>query len=427
MIDTGDMTVTTTDILDLMDAITEVRIGNPEFRASVLASLRLTISTGAISSGRLYSLRHDGEVSTIISQGESSLNEDEDLILIEQVKDEREPARDGQAVAYPLSKDRRIYGVMILEDPNEVIGAFLADIFLQWHAVAEFINTEKAELVDENYQLREEIRLQFSEHNIIGVSGSFRRILDSAKRVATSTATVLIQGETGTGKELVARLIHNNSPRANKPFITVNCGALTETLLETELFGHAKGAFTGAIADHKGRFEAAHGGTIFLDEIGEISQAMQVRLLRVLQEMEVVRVGEHKARKLDVRVVAATNRDLQDEVAQGNFRADLFYRLNVVHLLVPPPAPTPRRHTHAHRAFPFGLLPSQLQIHSVHPPGCLGCHEKLRLARQRARTGKLHRKNGGLGPRQRNYLRPPTDQHDRLHRQRQQTRPYRQR
>ena len=149
-------------------------------------------------------------------------------------------------------------------------------------------------------------------------------------------ATVLIQGETGTGKELIARLIHEYSPRSNGPFITVNCGALTESLLETELFGHVKGAFTGAMSDRKGRFEAANEGTIFLDEIGEVSASMQVRLLRVLQEMEVVRVGEHKARKLDVRVIAATNRDLEEEVRNGDFRSDLFYRLNVVHLQMPP-------------------------------------------------------------------------------------------
>ncbi|MBA3684019.1 MAG: sigma-54-dependent Fis family transcriptional regulator [Planctomycetes bacterium] len=202
--------------------------------------------------------------------------------------------------------------------------------------MAEFIHVEKAELIDENFQLREEIKLQFSERNIVGVSGSFRRVVENAIKVAASTATVLIQGETGTGKELIARVIHDHSNRANGPFIPVNCGALSESLLESELFGHIKGAFTGAINDRKGRFEAANGGTIFLDEIGDVSQAMQVRLLRVLQEMEIERVGDHRARKLNVRVVAASNRVLEDEVRKGTFRADLFYRLNVVYLQVPP-------------------------------------------------------------------------------------------
>ena len=163
----------------------------------------------------------------------------------------------------------------------------------------------------------------------------FRRVVDSARKVASSSATVLIHGETGTGKELIARTIHEHSPRANGPFVTVNCGALSESLLETELFGHVKGAFTGAVADHKGRFEAAHKGTIFLDEIGEISQAMQVRLLRVLQEMEIVRVGDHKARKLDVRVVAATNRNLEAMVARAPSAPTSFFRLNVIYLSVP--------------------------------------------------------------------------------------------
>ena len=215
------------------------------------------------------------------------------------------------------------------------VGAFLADVFLQWCVVNEFLNSEKEELLDENFHLREEIRYQYNESNIVGVSGSIRRVVEQARRVAPSTATVLIHGETGTGKELIARLIHENGPRSNKPLISVNCGALSESLLESELFGHIKGAFTGAVSDRKGRFEAANGGTIFLDEIGEISPAMQVRLLRVLQEAEIVRVGDHKTRKLDVRVIAATNRNLEEEVQAGNFRADLFYRLNVVYLSVP--------------------------------------------------------------------------------------------
>ena len=325
-------------VLDLLDAITEIRVANPDFRPSVLQTLRLMSTNGQVEAGRLYSLRHDGEIKAIISHGSSTISEDEDQRVIELCRESREPYFDDSKDinAFCLGKDQRVYGVLILEKATEQAGPMLADIFLQWHAVAEFINAEKAELLDENFSLREEIRVQYSDHDIVGVSGSFKRVLDQAHRVAASSATVLIQGETGTGKELVARLIHNNSPRSNKPFITVNCGALTETLLETELFGHVKGAFTGAVADHKGKFEAANKGTIFLDEIGEVSPAMQVRLLRVLQEMEVVRVGEHKARKLDVRVIAATNRDLEEEVRQGNFRSDLFYRLNVIHLNIPP-------------------------------------------------------------------------------------------
>jgi two-component system, NtrC family, response regulator HydG len=167
-------------------------------------------------------------------------------------------------------------------------------------------------------------------------SEPMRRVLDLALRVAKVGSTALITGESGVGKERIARLVHDESPRAGRPFVAVNCGAVTETLLESELFGHARGAFTGAERERPGLFEAANGGTLFLDEIGEISAGMQVKLLRALQEREIRRVGENRARPVDVRVVAATNRSLADEVAAGRFRQDLFYRLRVIELRVPP-------------------------------------------------------------------------------------------
>jgi transcriptional regulator with PAS, ATPase and Fis domain len=163
-----------------------------------------------------------------------------------------------------------------------------------------------------------------------------RKLVDLARRVAKVDSTIIITGESGSGKERIARLVHDESTRAAGPFIAVNCGAITETLLESELFGHARGAFTGANHDHLGLFEAASGGTLLLDEIGEVSPGMQVKLLRVLQEREVRRVGESKSRKVDVRVLAATNRDLAHGVASGTFRQDLYYRLKVVELHVPP-------------------------------------------------------------------------------------------
>jgi transcriptional regulator with PAS, ATPase and Fis domain len=163
-----------------------------------------------------------------------------------------------------------------------------------------------------------------------------RRVVDLASRVAKVDSTVLITGESGAGKERIARLVHEESTRAAGAFIAVNCGAITETLLESELFGHARGAFTGATVDRPGLFEAANGGTLLLDEVGEVSSGMQVKLLRALQEREIRRVGENKSRRVDVRIVAATNRDLAHGVAGGNFRQDLYYRLKVVELLVPP-------------------------------------------------------------------------------------------
>jgi DNA-binding NtrC family response regulator len=167
-------------------------------------------------------------------------------------------------------------------------------------------------------------------------SEAMARVLDLAGRVARVESTALITGESGVGKERIARLIHQESPRAGRAFLAVNCGAVTETLLESELFGHARGAFTGADRERPGLFEAASGGTLFLDEIGEISQGMQVKLLRALQEKEIRRVGENRSRPVDVRVVAATNRNLAEEVAAGRFRQDLYYRLRVIELRVPP-------------------------------------------------------------------------------------------
>lgn len=182
----------------------------------------------------------------------------------------------------------------------------------------------------------EMLRREMQEVRVVGKSPKFMAVMDMVHRVADSAATVLILGETGTGKEVIARSIHHFSPRSGKPFIGVNCGALPENLLESELFGHEKGAFTGAAARKPGRFERAHTGTIFLDEIAELSAPTQVKLLRVLQEKELERVGGTEAIKVDVRVVAATNRDLAELVSRGEFREDLFYRINVIPVHLPP-------------------------------------------------------------------------------------------
>ncbi len=171
---------------------------------------------------------------------------------------------------------------------------------------------------------------------IVGSSAAMREVYQRTRLVAPSRASVLLIGETGTGKELIARAIHRLSPRADGPYIRVNCGALSESLLESELFGHVKGAFTGAIDNKTGRFEAAHGGTIFLDEISSMSPKLQVKLLRVLQEREFERVGESRTIRVDTRVIAATNQSLEDEIEAGRFRDDLYYRLNVVPIRLPP-------------------------------------------------------------------------------------------
>ena len=190
-------------------------------------------------------------------------------------------------------------------------------------------------LFAENRALRRELNRQYNFPEIIGTSEKMQRVFELVAKVADTNSNVLILGESGTGKELIARSLHFNSSRSAKPFLAVNCGALPESLLESELFGHTKGAFTGAVADKKGLFRSAEGGTLFLDEIGEMPLPLQVRLLRALQEHEVTPVGSSQPLKFDARIIAATNRDLAKEVENGSFREDLFYRLNVIEISLP--------------------------------------------------------------------------------------------
>ena len=195
---------------------------------------------------------------------------------------------------------------------------------------------ENRELVLQKKELEEKLEKNTSLAHIIGNSSAIRKVFDEVKKVAPTKATVLITGESGVGKELVANAIHNFSQRRDKPFVKVHCAALAESLLESELFGHEKGAFTGAIERKRGRFELSNKGSIFLDEIGEINQNIQVKLLRVLQEKQIERVGSPEPIDVDTRVIAATNKDLEKEMKEGHFREDLYYRLNVVHIFIPP-------------------------------------------------------------------------------------------
>lgn len=194
---------------------------------------------------------------------------------------------------------------------------------------------DRRNLARENLRLREEVRGRYSFIGLIGKSKKMRDVYTLIEKVAGSTANILIFGESGTGKELAAKAIHYNSPRRDRPFVAVNCGAIPETLIESELFGHKKGSFTGAVSDHPGLFEQAEGGTLFLDEIGEVPLQLQAKLLRVIQEREFRRIGGTEPLKADVRLVAASNRDLEEQVREGCFREDLFYRLNVVQVRMP--------------------------------------------------------------------------------------------
>ena len=244
------------------------------------------------------------------------------------------PVRDGDAVVGTISVDKPF------EDDAQLVAdarmlKIVAGLFAQTVRIHHQVQLEKDTWLEETQQLRENLRHAYRFDNIIGSSPVMLDVLGTIAQVANSRATVLLLGETGCGKELIAKAIHYNSARRDKPLIRVNCGALSPALLESELFGHVKGAFTGAVRDKVGRFEAADGGTLFLDEVGTLDPTLQVKLLRVLQERELERVGDHHSVKIDVRVIAATNLELEEEVRKGNFREDLYYRLNVVAINLP--------------------------------------------------------------------------------------------
>ena len=234
-----------------------------------------------------------------------------------------------------LSVDR-LFGSDVSFEEDVRFLTVLAALIAQFLNLHRAIRKDRELLVQENLSLKEKLHGRYHRHQIIGQSKAMQEVYWNIERVAPSTATVLLLGESGTGKELVARAVHDASPRKNKSFIKVNCAALPENLLESELFGHEKGAFTGAVVARVGRFEQADGGTIFLDEIGELPLLLQAKLLRVLQEQQFERLGASRTLSVDVRIIAATNINLEQAVIQGLFRNDLYYRLNVVPLHLPP-------------------------------------------------------------------------------------------
>jgi Nif-specific regulatory protein len=245
------------------------------------------------------------------------------------------PIKDADRYVGAISIDKPYVDESILAADSRLL-TIIAGSFAQAIRIHQKEQIEKDRLLAENRLLRDNLHNKYKFDNIIGTSPAMLDVLSVIAQVASSRATCLLLGETGVGKELVAKAVHYNSPRREKPFIRVNCGALSAQLLESELFGHVKGAFTGAIRDKIGRFEAADGGSIFLDEIGTLDSQLQVKLLRVLQEREFERVGDHRTNKVDVRVIAATNLDLEEEVRRSTFREDLYYRLNVVTINLPP-------------------------------------------------------------------------------------------
>ncbi len=245
------------------------------------------------------------------------------------------PIKGGKKVIGALSVDKPYEPRYSLADGKKIL-AVVATMIARHVINLEKIRAEKERLEDENKRLRDELERKYSFANIIGNSNKMREVFQMVSRVCRSNATVILRGESGTGKELVANSIHYNSQRSDRPFVKVNCAAIPENLIESELFGHEKGAFTGAIKQAKGKFEVADKGTIFLDEIGSMNLDAQAKLLRVLQEKEFERVGGYRIIKCDVRVVAATNKNLEIAVENGDFREDLYYRLSVFPVYLPP-------------------------------------------------------------------------------------------
>jgi len=255
------------------------------------------------------------------------------------------PKQELSFVCVPITMNRSAVGALAVDlrykperdyDSSVKFFGIVSSMIAQALNVQRLVEEERRRLLDENTHLRQELRERYDFSNIIGTSGPTRLMYEQVAQVAQTNTTVLIRGESGTGKELIAHAIHYNSLRAKKPFVKVSCAALPDTLIESELFGYEKGAFTGAAGRKKGRFEMAEGGTLFLDEIGDINLSTQVKLLRVLQEREFERLGGTDSVKVNVRLIAATNKDMEKALVDGTFREDLYYRLNVFTIFVPP-------------------------------------------------------------------------------------------
>jgi Nif-specific regulatory protein len=245
------------------------------------------------------------------------------------------PIKNGPNVLGTLSVDRLFSEEIAFEEDVRLL-SIVSSMIAQGLKIQQMVQDEKKQLLSENITLKEKLKERYSLYNIVGTSNKMAEVFQMIERVADTDVTVLVRGESGTGKELVANAIHFNSSRASKPLLKLNCAALPDTLIESELFGHEKGAFTGAIEQRMGRFERADGGTLFLDEIGTLNLAAQAKLLRALQEKEFERIGGNRTLRVDVRIIAATSKDLERSIEEGTFREDLYYRLNVFPIFMPP-------------------------------------------------------------------------------------------
>ena len=289
----------------------------------------------------------DGVIGKVVESGKAvvvpRVTKEPTLALPAPVRTDQQ--EESSFICVPIGFDRRVVGALGVTlkfkadrnfDRSKAFFSVAASMIGQALKVQRLVAAQHRRLVNENAHLRQELKERYDFAGIVGNSGPMQRVYEQVAQVARTSTTVLLRGESGTGKELIAHAIHYNSARAKKPFVKVSCGALPDTLIESELFGYEKGAFTGAEARKKGRFELAEGGTLFLDEIGDVQLSTQVKLLRVLQEREFERLGGHETLKADVRLIAATNKDLERAIEQAKFREDLFYRLNVFPIFIPP-------------------------------------------------------------------------------------------
>jgi Nif-specific regulatory protein len=290
----------------------------------------------------------EGVIGKVVETGKAVIvtrvSREPSLVLRANGRDDSQ-AEETSFICVPIGFDRRVVGALGVSlkfkadrnyERSKAFYSVVASAIGQALKVQRLVAAQHKRLVNENAHLKQELRERYDFAGIVGNSGPMQRVYEQVAQVARSNTTVLLRGESGTGKELIASAIHYNSSRAKKPFVKVSCGALPDTLIESELFGYEKGAFTGADARKKGRFELAEGGTLFLDEIGDVQLSTQIKLLRVLQEREFERLGGHETLKADVRLIAATNKDLERAIEKGSFRADLFYRLNVFPIFIPP-------------------------------------------------------------------------------------------
>lgn len=336
------------EVLDIMETELDATRGTLTLRKPDTDIFMIEASRGLTPEEENRGEYREGEGITghVAQSGESALIPDitKDPRFLNRTQSRSD--RQTSFICVPIMHQKNVIGTMSIDmtlttDLDELRG-YLRFLELVANILAEAVAgireaiEERTSLISENDRLRRQLGDRYRMHNIIGNCGAMRAVYEQIVQVADSTATVLIRGESGTGKELVARAIHYGGDRRNNSFVSVNCAALPENLIESELFGHEKGAFTGATQQRKGRFEMANGGTIFLDEIGDISPAVQVRLLRVLQERTFERVGSNESIPVNVRVLAATSRNLEEEMKKNVFREDLFYRLNVFPIILPP-------------------------------------------------------------------------------------------